>query len=212
MKLKTFLIAGGNPTLLVWGCPPSKKTAVARAYLGKVEHVGFVSQKNGCEKLEMMGGELCINATLALASQAGANNEIYTNGLNNPIKISNKNGETTVELALPYKRIGNLVLFPGIGFMYVEKDDEETKKMLAKLASKYRLPAFGIAVYQSRKLTPYVYVKDMDSLFKETACGSASIAVSLVTGENDIIQPTGEIISVEKGKNTIIVKAKVTEI
>lgn len=71
MKKQKFLIAGGNSTLLVWGCPVWKKSQVIKKYLGEVEQVGFIENANGISSLEMMGGELCINATLALASKLG---------------------------------------------------------------------------------------------------------------------------------------------
>ena len=63
--LKTFLIAGGNSTLLVENCEINNRKKLITQYLGKVEQVGFVEK----DRLEMMGSELCVNGALAFASQ-----------------------------------------------------------------------------------------------------------------------------------------------
>ena len=70
MKTEKFLIAGGNPTLLVWGCPPDEQVAVSKQLLesGDAEQVGFITDEHDITYLMMMGDELCINATLALAA------------------------------------------------------------------------------------------------------------------------------------------------
>jgi len=54
-----------------------------------------------------------------------------------------------------------------------------------------------------------VYVVDTDSLVQETACGSGSIALHLVSGLSEIMQPTGECISVTHEGNTFSVTAGV---
>jgi histidine racemase len=62
------------------------------------------------------------------------------------------------------------------------------------------------------KIEPIVYVRDINTLFYETACGSGSTAVALVESlktknnktELDVLQPSGKLISVKvlinKGK------------
>ncbi|MBI4918672.1 hypothetical protein HY837_01990 [archaeon] len=60
------------------------------------------------------------------------------------------------------------------------------------------MPAFGAIIYQNNRITPYVFVSRVDSLVKETACGSGSVAFSLFSGKNKIIQPTGKAIFVRK--------------
>ena len=54
MKLKKLLIAKGNSTLLVWGCPQSGKKDMIQKYLGDVEQVGFVETKENLPFLNMM--------------------------------------------------------------------------------------------------------------------------------------------------------------
>lgn len=212
IKLKEYLIAGGNSTLLAWNCPNEEKANLSKHYLGEVEQVGFISVKRGGTALEMMGRELCINATIALASLLEKSGRLLTSGLCKPLRFSNKDGITSLELPLVYRKKSNFVLFPGIGFKYTEKISQPTKEYLRKLCNTYGLPAFGIAIYKNGVLTPYVYVKETNSLFKETACGSGSITATIFTGDRNIVQPSGETISVELTKSSIVVSAKVTEV
>jgi len=88
--LRKFLIASGNSTLLVWNCPRAqKRKEIIKKYLGRVEQIGFVSENNGTPKLEMMGNELCINGTSALASTLGTKGKLFTSELPFPIEYSN---------------------------------------------------------------------------------------------------------------------------
>lgn len=212
MKLKKLLIAGGNSTLLVWGNLPQEKEKIIKKYLGQVEQIGFVSSQNYLPKLTMMGNELSINGTLALASQYNKKGDLYTSGLNRPISYQNKNGTTSITLSISFKQINNIVLLSGIGYCYFENEKEISKQLLKKLAKKYKLPAFGGLLYKENKLTPFVYVQGTNSLIAETACGSGSIAISILTGTKNIIQPTGEIITVKRNKNQFTVSANVDTI
>src|SRR5690242_7168996 len=112
MTKKKFLIAGGNPTQLVWDCPTNLKSQLIKADLGSVEQIGFADKAS----LSMMGNELCVNATLALASQLGKSGRLKTSGLDNPVEFRNSE-LTTLDIELPYRKLGNLILFSGIGFI-----------------------------------------------------------------------------------------------
>jgi len=101
------------------------------------------------------------------------------------------------------------VLLSGIGFLVTKEKIRITRRSLLELTNEYRLPAFGIVLTDENRIEPYVYVKQTNSLFKETACGSASIATNIILGINKIIQPTGESIYVENKQNKIRVSAKV---
>ena len=212
MKIQKFTIAGGNPTLLVWGCPQLQKNQYIKKYLGEVEQIGFVENSNGITILKMMGDELCINATLALASQLGSQNILLTSGINKLINIQNDQETTFLKIPLTFKRISNKVLFEGIGFICTDRSIIPTKKMLVTLADKNSKPAFGLIRYQKNKIRPYVYVKRTNSLVEETACGSGSIACSIVTGYSEIIHPTGQSILVRQRDDIFIVGAKVVKI
>lgn len=212
MKIRKFLIAGGNSTALVWDCSEKDRLKVAKEYLKEVEQVGFVSEEAGLPKLVMMGNELCVNGTIALASLLSEGESLYTSGLSSKVKYKNNDNRTCIELALSFKREGSIILFEGIGYKCVERAKEMSKNIISKLAQEYKLPAFGIVVYDDNKIRPYVYVRDTDSLVEETACGSGSIAVSIIIERKDIIQPTGEIISVSKKDKSFVICTIVEEV
>ncbi|MDR3074408.1 MAG: hypothetical protein LBV01_06790 [Deltaproteobacteria bacterium] len=67
---------GGNPTVLLhddslFAAPAAHRAAIARAVLDDshlgADQVGFLDDSRALPHLEMMGGELCINATLCAA-------------------------------------------------------------------------------------------------------------------------------------------------
>lgn len=207
MIIFILTIAGGNSTALVSRCTSKRKTSIR--LLKKVEQAGFVSKSRGLPNLVMMGGELCINATLAFASRLLRSGKLFTNGIKEPINYMNEKGKTTLQIPLIYKRKRNIILFDGIGFVFFNNKKKVSKLLLINLCKKYNLPAFGGIVYKGNRITPYIYVKEINSFVKETACGSGSIAFSILSGFNEIIQPTGEMISVTKNKEYFEISARV---
>lgn len=55
---------------------------------------------------------------------------------------------------------------------------------------------------------PVVWVKSIDSFFYETACGSGSISVAAISGERQIIQPSGESIFVDISEDGVLLKSE----
>jgi len=212
MIVKKFLIAGGNSTALVYDCSIADRDKTSKNLLKEVEQVGFVSKKATFSKMTMMSGELCINATLAFASTLDKNGELTTSGFKNPIPYSNKNGSITIQIPFRFKKDENVILLNGIGFiLYDTKEKSEVKKSeLSDLSKKYKLPAFGGIIYNKNKIIPYVYVAGVNSFVKETACGSGSVAFSIFSGINDVVQPTEKIISIKKKTEFFDITAKVT--
>jgi hypothetical protein len=163
----------------------------------------------------MMGGELCVNATLAFASQLFDSGELITSGVEGKIKYENRNGITKISIPLKYEKLKNVILFEGIGFICIAKNENVRidKKFLFDFCNKYKLSAFGAIVYEGNRIDPYVYVKEVDSFVRETACGSGSIAFSLFSGYREIIQPTKKVIEVRRvSDKNIEVISKVCEI
>ncbi len=208
IKMSKFLIADGNPTLLVWGSLADQKNELISKYLSSVDQIGFISNN----ALEMMGSELCINAALAFASTLSKNGSLIINPLNSPIQFSNTDQFTSMQLPLNYKKMGNIVLLDGIGFKFEDLNYRVTKSELKSLASTYNLPAFGIILYQDNQIFPYVYVKETDSFKQESACGSGSISTTIFTGITDIKQPTGQMIKVDLMDNIVEITSKVKEV
>ncbi len=214
MKVKKFLIAGGNSTALIYNSPLSNRGAIAKEFLKNVEQVGFVSSKTELPTLIMMGEELCINATISFASTLNKHGKLTTSGLKNPVSYSNLNGSTTIQIPSKFKRDKNVVLLEGIGFILYDIKEKSVinKSELSKLSKKYELPAFGGIIYKGNEIIPYVYVLGIDSFVRETACGSGSIAFSIYSGINKIIQPTKQTITISKKNNFFDISAKVTSI
>ena len=152
MIIFTLNIAGGNSTALVYSCVSKKK--IIKELLREVEQIGFISKYKGSPKLTMMGEELCINATLAFASQLGKKGNLFTSGTRKSIKFENKGEFTKIEIDLNYKINNNIVLFEGIGFIFLKNKKQISKKYLSNLAKEYNLPAFGVIIYKKNKIEP----------------------------------------------------------
>lgn len=197
MEVQRFLIAGGNATALVWGCHESEYVSVAKELMGEVEQVGFVYEKEGISYLEMMGGELCVNAMIALASLGGERGEFRAGGVTGVVRYTN-DSKTTITLSLPHMQKDTLVLFEGIGYLCIEGFDVVSKELLVSHAREYNLPAFGVVQYEGSRIKPTVYVAATDSICEETACGSGSIVMYLSAGVAEVFQPTGESILVDR--------------
>ncbi len=212
MKLNKYLIADGNSTLLVKSYKSCEKETIIRKYLGEVEQIGFISYPRGIPKLLMMGNELSINATLALAAMlSNKSGRLLSSGYKGFVQYENQKQYTKIRLSIAYEKFDNTALLNGIGYVFLKRNKQINKNYLSGLCSKYNLPAFGAIFYKKNRLIPYVYVKQTNSLFKETACGSASIVLNILTGKKFITQPTGEIITVEKNGNDFTISAEITK-
>lgn len=214
MIKERYKIAGGNLTLLVEGCPSSKKIETAQRAIetDEAEQVGFITTKEGLSKLEMMGDELCINGTIALASKLGGSGKLFASGINGEVKFSNRGyGFTEIEFNLPYQREGNVVLFDGIGYL-VEDSLPTVESTLWELSKRYKKPAFGLARMIEDRLNPIVYVDLVGTCVVETACGSGSVAVNIIRGTNEIIQTRGNSIYVSRNGYRFTVSAEIAKI
>lgn len=169
MKLKKYLIAGGNSTLLISGCPFIARDKISKKYLLEVEQVGFVEEKRGVPKLVMMGDELCINGTLALAYSSSSSGKLKTSGIKDRVSYSNSSEKTSISFTLDYYIDKNIIIFEGIGFIYEKNLPEKEKIMqiLKDLCEKFSLPAFGLISLKKDVLIPYIYVQKINSLVKK---------------------------------------------
>lgn len=199
-----------------------------------IEQVGFVAVNEDEVRLNMAGGEFCGNATrsvadLTLNGQPG-NLKIKVSGVENVLKagiLPNSEAYAQMpvyeDLSKIYKdsvsESGWIVEMEGITH-YVEFDptkitdlnDDEIKKLsFSTIREKGLLqyPASGVIYVKSLgstgfQITPVVYVKEIDTLFLETACGSGTCAVGEILSkitkssinELPILQPSGQIIKI----------------
>jgi hypothetical protein len=132
--------------------------------------------------------------------------------------LSSLDSVKTVENNLSLVRLSGIShLIAGAGSSTLETykacSSLEDRKVLAKsLLKKFDLmrePASGAMFLDKDKigfcLSPYVYVRDIDTFFAETACGSGSVAVGLVEAKRKassirnltIKQPSGMDITVD---------------
>lgn len=229
----------GNMTILVLLSKDQKFFATDRAkmaaeiispnHLG-AEQAGFVHLDETPPRMEMMGGEFCVNATLALAAlllhkqkllrweekPAGwGSGQVKVSGIDKPITVLATKEKYGVLSSLHMQRPKNvekvddgifLVWLPGISHLVIDKKIHplptigKWENEIQKLLGKYSLldeEASG-CVWLSQEnnqsqITPFVRVRDTNTICPETACGSGSLAAALVLAE-DQKNPSGQII------------------
>lgn len=193
-----------------------------------IEQTGFITQDQQQPELMMAGGEFCGNATRSAAwkileGQPG-NISIKVSGVAEKLRAGvTKKGEAYAQMPIysdpsailpDLSRPGNYIIaMEGITH-YIDRDFEKISglshdEIKRKAREEMRLkgidqnPAAGIIYTKqegdSYSILPIVYVKDIDTLFLETACGSGTTALGLVLALErrdsitnvPIIQPSG---------------------
>ncbi len=202
-----------------------------------VEQAGFLIKKQDSRyHFEMSGGEFCGNAARSAALvisllENTQENSFTMSGFENEVssyvkKIDDLKFEVTCDfpglpLTITNKMVAGIqvkiVDLGGIVHVVIdslfpkESHKEEHLKILKELSLGDR-DAVGVIWINRTKdgisIDPVVWVKSIDTYFHETSCGSGSIAVSATTGESSIIQPSGEVISVEINDLKVTLKSE----
>lgn len=200
--------AGNTTGLVLTDIPADEHKTVARHLLEHsphdLEQVGFVSECPDCDgRLDMMGGEFCGNASrsfglflagsglsrrkdLALIRVSGAEGllEVRTDPDTGEarIKMPPVMGIEAVETD-QYGRVP-LVVMEGISHLIlmvhpVEK--QEGERLIHALAETHEADALGIMYYDEADnfMTPLVWVRETDTLYWESSCGSGSVALAV---------------------------------
>ncbi len=208
----------------------------------KIEQVGFLSNKEN--RLEMAGGEFCMNATRCAIYEYSKNGQkdimLSVSGMNSLIKGKMiDDDKVEAEITMNKKLIDVLnvnddyVYIKLDGILIVVLDEEKSKKYILDLKedvekAKEKIKqlmikkiktddkAIGMMfierVEDKLKINPVVWVKDIDTLFYETACGSGSLGTAIYnyfkTKEKsaEIIQPSGFSICIELNIEEDIIK------
>jgi hypothetical protein len=212
MTQKKFLIAGGNSTLIGWDISGNERELFITRGLEVVEQVGFGSTKESLPYFQMMGNELSINGTLAFASTLGFQGDFYTSGISGKVSYMNSFGTTSIKIPLVYNILDQIVLFEGIGFIYTTDVPNDISSFLREQCIANNLPAFGLLLFKKGVMIPTVYVEATNSCVQESACGSGSVALSLLKDICEIKQPTGEVIKVYNYTEAFTISAKVVQI
>lgn len=183
-----------------------------------IEQVGFLSQKN--MKLTMAGGEFCGNATRCATLYYIKEQQIIELEINNnKIKAGiNDKSEIWCEVPIEEYNIEKMceniykVTLKGITILVVKNIEKysDLKQSAMKLIQKYSLDddAIGVMfvdnVENIIKIYPVVWVKEIDTFFMENACGSGTIAVTMLeswlkksSNKYNVIQPSGGILKTE---------------
>lgn len=229
---------GGNKTALVIGndYTDAQKRLINKMIMEKhsqVEQVGFLSNKS--KRLEMAGGEFCMNATRCAIWEylngkegevqitvSGTDKEILGKVLNNKKVEAQLEIDKKIEDLVEVRNNFTCIKIDGILIAVLneenskdytqklkeneEKTKEEIKQVMIKeLDSKDK--AIGVMLLEKEsgkiKINPIVWVKEIDTVFYETACGSGSLGTAIYNYLNnkvnkiEIIQPSGYSINIE---------------
>ncbi len=240
----TKLSPGGNDTIIVQSdVLPTERASIARKLMSTSftggEQVGYLSiePRSGIDgRLDMMGGEFCVNAlrsaATVLSSDSGKTNvRLASSGTDEVFEfvcVPQKGAyytSITLNLNPRIKSLAQgtlLVHLDGISHLLCEFAPEATVEPLnvfAELRQRYdielrMLPAFGIIPYQTTKegysIYPVVYVRETNTTIPESGCGSGSIALALALDKFgqalSVIQPSGSKYIVDVTRTTESVK------
>lgn len=196
----------GNITIFVkTPVPRSEYQTVASQLLSmeelKGEQVAFILQNPQLEgidgSMEMCGLEFCGNASrsfgLILAQEAGecgiAEMKVLVSGCEEPLTVELDMDMNGAKIRMPNpiscekKKECTIVDFGGIMHIIVE-DLPATKEifdmMKDRIYEQLDPPAMGVMFWDTaeKKLTPVVYVKDVDTTYFEGSCGSGTTAMA----------------------------------
>jgi diaminopimelate epimerase len=186
-------------------------------------HVTAPRNPGAIARCAMFGGEFCGNAARSVAwlladgeDRAGT---IEVSGVDHPLAFSVRQGQVSIEMPVPDRagsiertRDGILVRLDGITHLVVTgpHGGDSPRHLLGQLVhgNAYGFadqPAAGVCSYDpgSGRARFCIRVRDVGSVFDETACGSGTCAIGMAAawerGESvalEIIQPSGESISV----------------
>lgn len=222
---------GGNITALVINKNYNKKEIKdINDYLLKkykqVEQVAFLDiDKNN---LKMAGGEFCVNAArCALYYNIKIFNKDEITFLDKRIKGKINNNYISIKYDIN-KNIKDIIKTNARTIVYLEGIsivilDKETNDLLLKQKSMNKIKtilkdldindkAVGIVLIDEYSINPFIWVKDIDTLYNETACGSASIATALYyylktnKKEYRIMQPSKEELEIKLNIKNCILK------
>ncbi|MBR2704478.1 MAG: hypothetical protein IKE91_03315 [Clostridia bacterium] len=227
---------GGNITALVNGLEFSAKEReeINNRILEinkEVEQVGFIDYKQN--RLEMAGGEFCMNATRCTIWELlkGKTGELsitvsgYKSSINGGIKNNRVYANLKIEQDLSdlvnEEKEYSIVNLDGITLVVIDEDKskesikrlkedenkakDELKEFMKNIKTDEK--AVGVILLEKEnnklKINPVIWVKEIDTLYYESACGSGSLAAAIYkytkskTEDISIMQPSGYSIDIE---------------
>jgi len=237
MKIYNFS-PGGNDTVLVDNqdslIPRKDYHTISQKYLvDSFEQVGFiVPGKHENLRLEMMGGEFCVNALRSLGAW------IYSNTGKRQITVESSGTENLVEMSIErwvkiklLKKFNllnldtdlKLVLLDGICHFVWETNNFGKKLFLEKLKEIKKIYKTEIKDYKAvgliglnkkNEIFPLIEVFETNSIIFETACGSGTIAAFIADdfSQSTFTQPSGTIFILSQDTENFYLNGPVTEL
>ena len=217
--------ASGNPTALVDGKPDTELAKEILRNDPRVEQVGFLSDEDDI-RLTMAGGEFCGNALRCaafefLGGQCGVIG-MYCSGtdeyLSCGVSDDMEDGHRVVWAKMPKalgvekKPYGFLVRFPGIVHAVIGDDCGYTAEELLDLLKKDEkdAAAIGIISVKDDTMYPVVWVRSIDTLYHESACGSGCAAAAYASEKSvRLKQPSGKYLSAIYADGSVILSGPV---
>lgn len=203
----------GNTTIFVHDPVPQEHySSVGRQLLDmeelEAEQVAFIT---GDRSMEMCGLEFCGNATRSFALLKALQEEkeepftmtVDTSGVAVPVRVDLDPAKKWCRLHMPTPKSirvledgTGIVDMDGIIHMVVRNvpaSREVFDQFKDEINAKYDPPAMGVMFLKETEegyiMTPFVYVRDVDSTYEEGSCGSGSAAAA---GALAVGNPTGE--------------------
>ena len=207
MQISAYLAnPGGNITLLVLDAvSPEARADLAKRLMAlpgfAIEQVGYVTDPvcGGDTRLEMMGGELCGNATRSLGYLEGClrgkrarSLRVECSGVSEPLEVElDYERETAFVRMAPPLAVTHIdfsgerfpvVCFDGIAHMIVageRRAENFVLEAVQALHAQTASAACGVMFLWKEQLVPAVWVRETGSLVWEGSCGSGSLACAV---------------------------------
>lgn len=210
----------GNTTILVResSLSPADRARVAAEIIApghlEAEQAGYVDTAAPVPRLDMMGGEFCVNATRAFAALLAEEGKLSpeSGGLGGIVSVSGMPERLRVRVrrlaahrfesavlldlpqAPPLENVAPgmyLVRVPGIAHLVLDAaahplpadKDRDTAALFARFGLLGEDAAGCIWLHREPsglRITPFVWVRGTGTTYAETACGSGTLAASIV--------------------------------
>jgi len=198
----------GNITAIVFGKYTKDQKQIINSSIfinnNKIEQIGYIYSENSQKYFEMMGNEFSANGCRAagFCFLKGQKDFVsfYSSGLKRPVTVNIKQNLATLifnsKVSSKFFKIrSNVIKIKLFNTNFYLINSLPNNNFFESLIDKNK-NSTGIIFYQNNKITPYFYVKSINKIIPENSCGSGSLALSLLTNQDKIIQPSGEILSI----------------
>ncbi len=217
--------ASGNPTALVYGQPDAELAKQILKDDPRAEQVGFLSCDDGFS-LTMAGGEFCGNALRCAAFEflggkpgilsisSSGTDELLSCG----VSADEEDGNPVVWAKMPKTLgiertdFGFLVRFSGIIHAVTGEECTKSPEELINYLKNIEkdAAAIGIIGVKDDTMNPVVWVRGIDTLYHESACGSGCAACACAFEKSmRLKQPSGKYLNAQYADGTVILSGPV---